>query len=103
MTDATPISYYIALSVVLFSIGAVGVLLRRNAIVIFMCDRADAECREPGVRRLRAAALRGGRTGDRVLRHDGRRRRGGGRPRHHHRRLPPPTNVNADDLRLLRW
>jgi len=37
MTDATPISYYIALSVVLFSIGAVGVLLRRNAIVIFMC------------------------------------------------------------------
>ena len=37
MTDAAPISYYIALSVVLFSIGAVGVLLRRNAIVMFMC------------------------------------------------------------------
>ena len=37
MTDAAPISYYIALSVVLFSVGAVGVLLRRNAIVIFMC------------------------------------------------------------------
>ncbi|MCU0489091.1 MAG: NADH-quinone oxidoreductase subunit NuoK [Anaerolineales bacterium] len=31
-----PITYYIGLSAVLFSIGAVGVLLRRNAIVIFM-------------------------------------------------------------------
>jgi NADH-quinone oxidoreductase subunit K len=37
MTAATPIAYYVALSVVLFSIGAIGVLLRRNAIVIFMC------------------------------------------------------------------
>ena len=31
-----PITYYIALSTLLFSIGAVGVLIRRNAIVIFM-------------------------------------------------------------------
>ena len=31
-----PLSFYIALSVVLFSIGILGVLLRRNAIVIFM-------------------------------------------------------------------
>jgi len=31
-----PISYYIGLSAVLFSIGAMGVLIRRNAIVIFM-------------------------------------------------------------------
>jgi NADH-quinone oxidoreductase subunit K len=30
-------AHYILLSVVLFSIGAVGVLIRRNAIVIFMC------------------------------------------------------------------
>jgi NADH-quinone oxidoreductase subunit K len=30
-------AHYIFLSVVLFSIGAVGVLVRRNAIVIFMC------------------------------------------------------------------
>jgi NADH-quinone oxidoreductase subunit K len=28
---------YIFLSVVLFAIGAVGVLIRRNAIIIFMC------------------------------------------------------------------
>jgi NADH-quinone oxidoreductase subunit K len=31
-----PLYYYIALSVVLFALGAVGVLTRRNAIVIFM-------------------------------------------------------------------
>ena len=31
-----PITYYIALSAILFTIGAVGVLIRRNAIVIFM-------------------------------------------------------------------
>jgi NADH-quinone oxidoreductase subunit K len=30
-------AHYIALSVILFVIGAVGVLVRRNAIVIFMC------------------------------------------------------------------
>ena len=29
--------YYIVLSVLLFVIGAVGVLVRRNAIIIFMC------------------------------------------------------------------
>ena len=28
---------YITLSALLFSIGAVGVLVRRNAIVVFMC------------------------------------------------------------------
>ncbi len=30
-------AHYIALSAILFVIGAVGVLVRRNAIVIFMC------------------------------------------------------------------
>ena len=29
--------YYLVLSAVLFTIGAVGVLIRRNAIVVFMC------------------------------------------------------------------
>jgi len=31
-----PVSYYLALSAVLFVIGILGVLLRRNALVIFM-------------------------------------------------------------------
>jgi NADH-quinone oxidoreductase subunit K len=32
-----PLTWYLILSGVLFTIGAVGVLIRRNAIVIFMC------------------------------------------------------------------
>ncbi|WP_322508062.1 NADH-quinone oxidoreductase subunit NuoK [Anaerolinea sp.] len=31
-----PASYYLILSVVLFTLGALGVLLRRNALVVFM-------------------------------------------------------------------
>lgn len=31
------IDWYLALSAILFTIGIVGVLIRRNAIVIFMC------------------------------------------------------------------
>lgn len=31
-----PVEWYVALSAILFSIGALGVLLRRNAIIIFM-------------------------------------------------------------------
>ncbi len=32
-----PVYYYIFLSVALFCIGIIGVLVRRNAIIIFMC------------------------------------------------------------------
>jgi NADH-quinone oxidoreductase subunit K len=31
-----PVTYYVALSAILFSIGALGVLIRRNPLVIFM-------------------------------------------------------------------
>jgi NADH-quinone oxidoreductase subunit K len=31
-----PITYYLGLSAILFTIGALGVLVRRNAIIIFM-------------------------------------------------------------------
>jgi NADH-quinone oxidoreductase subunit K len=31
-----PVDYYVGLSAILFTIGAMGVLIRRNAIVIFM-------------------------------------------------------------------
>jgi NADH-quinone oxidoreductase subunit K len=34
--QAMPVSYYFVLSAILFTIGALGVLIRRNAIVIFM-------------------------------------------------------------------
>jgi NADH-quinone oxidoreductase subunit K len=31
------VSYYLVLAAILFTIGAVGVLVRRNAIIVFMC------------------------------------------------------------------
>ncbi|MGZ3863489.1 MAG: NADH-quinone oxidoreductase subunit NuoK [Bacteroidia bacterium] len=37
MINNIPINYYIMLSTILFIIGAVGVMARRNAIIIFMC------------------------------------------------------------------
>jgi|SRR5688572_23422331 len=35
--DIIPINYYLMLSVMLFTIGVLGVLFRRNTIIIFMC------------------------------------------------------------------
>ena len=32
-----PISYYLTLGALMFTIGVVGVIVRRNAIVVFMC------------------------------------------------------------------
>lgn len=37
LEGAMPINYYIVLALALFSIGIVGVLTRRNAIIVFMC------------------------------------------------------------------
>jgi len=37
MINTIPITYYLWLSAVLFTIGVLGVLYRRNAIIIFMC------------------------------------------------------------------
>ncbi len=34
--QAVPLNYYILFSAIIFSIGVIGVLIRRNAIVIFM-------------------------------------------------------------------
>jgi NADH-quinone oxidoreductase subunit K len=35
--EQIPLQYSLALSAVLFAIGALGVLIRRNAIILFMC------------------------------------------------------------------
>ena len=32
-----PLSHYLALSAILFTFGVIGVVVRRNAIVVFMC------------------------------------------------------------------
>ena len=36
MADTIPLSYYLAISAVLFAMGALGVLIRRNPLIIFM-------------------------------------------------------------------
>ena len=35
--SSVPLEYYLTLSALVFAIGAIGVLTRRNAIIIFMC------------------------------------------------------------------
>ncbi len=35
--EAIPVNHYVWLSAILFSIGVCGVLIRRNAIILFMC------------------------------------------------------------------
>jgi len=37
MFDQVPVSYYLLLGAILFAIGAGGVLIRRNTLVILMC------------------------------------------------------------------
>ncbi|MCB0200621.1 MAG: NADH-quinone oxidoreductase subunit NuoK [Anaerolineae bacterium] len=37
LTSQVPTSYYLILAAIIFTIGAVGVLVRRNALIIFMC------------------------------------------------------------------
>jgi NADH-quinone oxidoreductase subunit K len=37
MIESIPLNYYLILSAILFTIGATGVLLKRNPIIIFMC------------------------------------------------------------------
>jgi len=36
MPSTVPIEWYVGLTIIMFTIGALGVLLRRNAIIIFM-------------------------------------------------------------------
>ena len=36
MAQTIPLSYYLAISAVLFTLGALGVLIRRNPLIIFM-------------------------------------------------------------------
>ena len=36
MPSTVPIEWYVALTIIMFTIGALGVLLRRNAIIVFM-------------------------------------------------------------------
>ena len=78
----------LALSAALFMIGAIGVLTRRNAIIIFMC--VELMLNAVNLSFVAFSRLHGvlG-TGVRRLRDDGRCRGSGGRACDHHRHLPP--------------
>ena len=86
--STTP-GWYMALAVVLFVIGASGLLLRRNALVMFMSVELMLERRQPVFRGRRAGTGHPRRPGGGPLRDGGRRRRGGGRPGHHRHGVPP--------------
>jgi hypothetical protein len=73
-------------SAVLFTIGVVGVLTRRNAIIIFMC--VGLMLNAVNLSFVAFSGCTGGRAGVRGIRDDSRRRRSGGRARHHHFDLP---------------
>ena len=78
-------------SAVLFTIGVVGVLTRRNAIIIFMC--VELMLNAVNLTFVAFAQVYGA-AGQVfvVLRHDGRRRRGGRGARDHHRAVPAPPD-----------
>jgi NADH-quinone oxidoreductase subunit K len=62
---------YLYLSALLFTIGACGVLLRRNAIVMFMCVELMLNACQPRVRHVLAHARPPRRPGRRLLHHGG--------------------------------
>ena len=78
----------LGLSAILFSLGVAGVLLRRNAIVLFMCIELMLNAVNLTFVAL-AQLLRGQRLHHGLLRHDGGGRGGGGGPGDHPRDLPP--------------
>ena len=95
--SATVVSgeHYLVLAALLFTIGAVGLLVRRNVLVMFMCVELMLNAVNLTFVRVRPRAQRRRRPGDRVLHAGGRRRRGGRRPRDHRRDLPAPGSAST--------
>ena len=94
--EARPMTptYYLVLAAILFTIGAVGVLVRRNAIVVFMCVELMLNAVNLTLVTFARDQRHPRRPDHGVLRHGRRRRRGRGRPRDHHVDLPdPPVGV----------
>ena len=89
---SVPISWYLLLSALLFAIGAVGALTRRNGISIFLSIELMLNAANLTLVAYARQLGRAHRPGDRLLRHGGRRRRGRGGARALHRRLPPAAH-----------
>ena len=82
-------TWYLVLGAVLFGIGAVGVLVRRNPLVLFMCIELMLNAVNLCFVALSARSAHRRPDGG-VLRARGRRRRGRRRSRHHRVDPPPP-------------
>ena len=96
MTDNL-LLFHLGLAAILFAIGGVGLLVRRNPLVMVMCVELMLNAVNLTFVTFGRMLERHLRSGDRVLRARRRRRRGRGRARHHrgHRPAaspaPPPT------------
>ena len=90
--SAVPISWYLLLAALLFAIGAVGALTRRNGISIFLSIELMLNAANLTLVAYSRQLGRAHRPADRLLRDGGGRRRGRGGPRPVHRRLPPAAH-----------
>ena len=91
-----------SLGAMLFAIGAVGLLVRRNPLVMFMCVELMLNAVNLTFVTFARDARRRRRPGRRVLRARGGRRRGRGRPRDHRGHPPRSPGATADDLSVLK-
>ncbi len=69
-----PLSWYLLLSAVLFSLGVVGFLIKRNLITVFMSIELMLNAVNLSFVDLRLSVARSARSDLRLFRHDGRRR-----------------------------
>ena len=88
-------------SAVLFVIGVAGVLIRRNAIMVFMCVELMLNAVNLSFVAF-AQAVRRQPARFRVLRDDRGRRGGGGRPGDHHRIFRHTQSVDLQNINLLK-
>ena len=85
-------AWYLVLAAVLFAIGAIGLLVRRNVLVMFMCIELMLNAVNlTFVTFARMLDDIGGQAVG-VLRAGGRGGRGRGRPGHHRGHVPPPRH-----------
>ena len=90
-------AWYLALAAVLFTIGAIGVLVRRNVLVMFMCIELMLNAANLTFVTFARELNDVGGQAIGLLRARGRRRRGRRRPRHRRRHLPTPHQRVVDD------
>ena len=85
------VTQYVVLSAILFTIGCVGVLTRRNALVVFMCVELMLNACNLAFVAFAKPARQPRRPDHRLLRDGGGCCRGRDRTRDHHDHLPHPT------------